>query len=89
MSKIDSFAVDANLKSEPRTVQPDSFKGGMYQSFAVEAPMNMTPDPSFFKGGSKAIESFACKAPLGEKPQKGYDTYNTPMSKRALKQGKV
>lgn len=87
MSKIQSFAVEAPMKDNTRSMEPDKQSGGQIQSFASHAPLSTSPVSAMpWNGGSRNIQTFASHAPLGTTPQKGYESASTPMSKRSIKQ---
>lgn len=87
---IDSFATKAGLKNGPRNVEHEGkVRGGSLDSFACKADLKTEPASNqFYTNGNKNIDSFASKADLDKTPMKGWQSHNTPLSERSIKQSK-
>lgn len=86
---IDSFADKVTIKNTLNVEHDGKVRGdGQISSFATKADVDWNPASNqFFRNGSK-VDSFATKADVNEKPQKGWNSADTPMSERAIRQSK-
>lgn len=88
MASIEKFGTEASLSSGPRSVEPNGTKSGTIETFGAKAPFSASPASAKPSTGSGTIEKFGSAAPLKQNASKGYQSANTPMSKRSLVQGK-
>lgn len=78
------------LKNEPRTVTPTPFSGGKMQAVGdtisqmKDTPVSMAPKA--FAGGT--IQKVGSDVALKDTPRHGWQSFDTPMSQRAIKQSK-
>lgn len=86
MGEYNKFGTGAPLKDGPRSVEHTGGGGGQREDFGSKAALDRTPSSNKFHSGGGSREDFGSKAPLGSTPIKGYQSANTPMSKRSIKQ---
>ena len=87
-----TIGTEANLSNGPRNMEPVRTSGGTIQSVGETANLKPTPVPlqEFSKGTrGGTLQQTGEKASLQERSAfKGWQSANTPMSERAIKQSK-
>lgn len=86
MGDYNQFGTKANLNDGPRSMEHSGGNKGTRQDFGVQAPLSSTPFSNKFNTGGGTRQDFGTKANLGTTPVKGYQSANTPLSKRTVKQ---
>jgi hypothetical protein len=86
-SRIDMTGTEMDLKSGPRDMRTDTFTGGEVQMDATMANISKRTDPmgrfdgaydKHVAGGKVEMQDEG--VPLHQKPNRGWDSYETPMS---------
>jgi hypothetical protein len=88
MGQMDKFGTPAGLKDGPRSMNHDGGSKGTRQDSGTSAPLKHSAASSKFSTGGGSMETTGSMAGLGKSANKGYESASTPMSKRALAQGK-
>ncbi len=91
-SKVQMTGSEADLSKGPRDMRADAFLGGTVEMIGSESDLSRrtTPMQEFNKGvrGGKT-EMIGSEADLSYKPQRGWNSYSTPISENTLESEQV
>lgn len=84
MAEFQIVGDEQKLSKGPKNEDPHGFKGGKFQAVGDMAPIGSTPVP--LQQGKVAnkgkFQNIGTHQPLSQTPQKGWNSFNTPMSDR-------
>lgn len=85
LSKLTTIGSKSPLKTEPRTMLPESPKAPTIQTIGTKSPLKESPGPVYGSGtpdGERQIVGTQIK--LNDIPRLGWQSIDTPMSNRAV-----
>ena len=88
MGQMQKTGQEAALKGGPRTMNHDGGSNGTRQDTGTAAPLKQSPASNKFSTGGGSMQLTGVSADLGSTANKGYQSANTPMSKRSVAQSK-
>lgn len=84
--RFELIGTSETLKKEPRTATPNRGEKPQVEAVGTKLPLSM--EPTNVKYGARAssgeFQTVGTKMKTSEKPTLGWQSYDTPMSKRAV-----